>query len=332
MTTRRAVLFFSACIAATLFVPPLRGDNVRGPLAGTFSLSGRVAESGASTISLNLEDLAAVVPDGDMRFIQGVSIRIDVPESVQYYGDSFALYLYRRISPEPADGIRTYRGERLVFKPFAFMNRVEIQVPLRKQHTLVASPDITLIRETLTADDFPLLITILPVMKGIPQSLSRAQFPVTVRPLFADEGSLRLRAEIPEGIAPGLLTVKIDGKDVAYPAEEYLLPAGMHQLTVSSAAFQPVQLSFGIERGRTTELAVPLVPLRPELLIEAPADTVIFLDGARVEPSARKFAVSPGSHTVVFKLGDQQVSRRFDVEPGKLYKISLFLDISIQER
>jgi len=41
--------------------------------------------------------------------------------------------------------------------------------------------------------------------------------------------------------------------------------------------------------------------------------------------------VTEGQHTVIIREGDYSLTKKFSVERGKSYKVSLFLDILVQE-
>ena len=64
----------------------------------------------------------------------------------------------------------------------------------------------------------------------------------------------------------------------------------------------------------------------------APESATIYLDGQRYIPSVHKaIEVVAGEHVVLIQLGDYAISRRFTVENGKGYTISLLLDIIVEE-
>ncbi len=90
--------------------------------------------------------------------------------------------------------------------------------------------------------------------------------------------------------------------------------------------------SFVISRGNTTKLDITMEQLLPTVIFEAPEGSEIILDGEKIDLLASKvLKIKPGDHVVRMKLGDYSLSKKFTIDAEKKYKISLFLDILIQE-
>jgi hypothetical protein len=70
----------------------------------------------------------------------------------------------------------------------------------------------------------------------------------------------------------------------------------------------------------------------PKIVFEAPDTAEIFLDGQKLDGLPKKpMSVTEGEHTVIMRVGNYSLTKKFSVERGRSYKISLFLDISVQE-
>jgi hypothetical protein len=316
------LLWFAPCPAAA--------EAVRGPTVAVLDVSG--AADGPVYADFRVEQLVGIRLSGVNQFWRGVELEIRIPEALRQYRNSFALYLYQGVSPKPQEGRRSYEGTRIAFSALPGIRVLYVRIPLRRDHGLREEVDTVLVESVVPDTRFPLLFTVLPVMKGIPRSVSQADLRLTARPVFSDQGGLQLDVTLPPGVEEEDVRVQVDGRSVDYPAELYVLPTGMHELTVNTEGLQGESLAFGIERGAVTELSVSLEQPSPGVIIEAPELVEVYLDGERRRsPVGRLIPLEPGQHTVVVVLGDYRLSRRFTVAPGKNYKISLLLDILVVE-
>ena len=91
-------------------------------------------------------------------------------------------------------------------------------------------------------------------------------------------------------------------------------------------------ISFGISKGERTVLNLEMEKAVSFLVVEAPGNTGVFYDGEKLPfPAQNRFEVQEGEHILLFRLGDYKLSKKIEVAPGKTYKISLLLDILMQE-
>ena len=132
---------------------------------------------------------------------------------------------------------------------------------------------------------------------------------------------------------PGLpYSLTIDGQQVIPDSAGFELSAGIHTLSITSNHYEEVNKTFGIGKGQTTMVEIALKRLVPTLIFEAPDTAQIFLDGQKLDPVPTKpLPVTEGSHTVIIRVGNYSLTKKFAVERGRSYKVSLFLDILVQE-
>ena len=168
-------------------------------------------------------------------------------------------------------------------------------------------------------------------MKGIPSYISNSTFSIKAYPLVEDKGILSLEVIFPDENQDPVF-IYLDEKKLPWPIKNYPIRTGLHHLSIESEYFKKEYLTFGIEKGKLTECKIELVRLVPKLTIEAPENTIIFLDGEKIDIlPGEVINISEGEHIVLFKLGDYKLSRNFSVSRGKTFKISLLLDILIQD-
>jgi hypothetical protein len=301
----------------------LVADSIRGSLAATLTIPG--TDSSVES-EIKIEELLALSMPDDRRFIRGIEIELTIPAEIQQLRDSFAIYLFRNVSPQPEASRASYRGTRLTFEVLPFRRKVYIHLPFSGSGT--ASPD-TIIVQGGDPSSFPLLLTILPVMKGIPDRIYSIPIRVKAYPILEDKGVADIDVLTPEGDSADV-TIRIDGKRAA-PGET-LLDIGLHNLEITSGSYHPVSQSFTVTQAQITSVTIELIVLSPQVTFQAPEGALLFLDGDPVplDPGIPQ-PIEAGEHTVLFNLGDYILSKKFVVEGGKTYEISLFLDILIHE-
>ena len=187
--------------------------------------------------------------------------------------------------------------------------------------------------ELVTSADFPLVLTVLPVMKGIPTDLYTSDFAVRAKPVFANAGlvSISITAENGEALFEDP-EITINDSLVEFPADGLRLEPGIHALEVSAKGYEPFESSFAVQKGSVQTVSAVLRTARPKVYFEGPDASLVFLDGKRIDYAPGKpVFMEPGEHIVVFQIGDYSLSKKFSIQGGKSYKISLFFDILLKE-
>jgi hypothetical protein len=177
---------------------------------------------------------------------------------------------------------------------------------------------------------------LMPAIKGLPEDLENAVFQVRAKPIYADEGRMKLSFKWAEGLDQASpLSVTVDESETAVPREGIVLKPGTHSLRVSGPAVRDVFQTFTVAQARTTELSVELQDVTPRLYLEFPEKTKIQieLDGKALgaKEAREAIALSPGEHSVSFSVGDYSIQRRIQVQRGKSYRVSFLIDVKIAE-
>jgi hypothetical protein len=290
-------------------------------------------ENGAlpsESLPVHLEDNWGIVLGEDYEFLRGVEIRVDLPKEVSLYTGTYAVFVYKKVNPTPEVNKTSYQGSLLFFKVVEERRRLFIQIPLGSSSGFTNAPDTYIHKTPLAASDFPLLFAVLPIMKGIPEQAMKALFHAEVHPLFKNMGKLLI--SLPDEESPGPeIRVFVDEKAQTYAAKGILLEPGVRKVRVEKPGFASFDASIGIERGQTAVLKVSFPVKQTSLRINAPSGTRAFLDGKAIALENMEIPVEAGEHTLSMKLGDYQTSKRFSVETGRTYSVSLYLDIFINE-
>ncbi len=310
---------------------PVFCDNIRGDVVKNIILSDSNIKD-KNEFVMSIEDVFAVSIDKDSDFIRGFELSVKVPAVLRNYGNSFAFILYRQITPEIKSGIGTYYGKKYYSFILPETARFFIRIPYGQQLENETDPYTTVVSEIIEQDDLPVMVTVLPMMKGFPSSLYESSFSVSVTPVLRETGNLSVTAKIPDGMDSSELTIRVDGREVSDYSHELVLASGPHSLTAEIPGGKNISRNFTVSTGRTTSVNLEIEALESYADIEVPENTSVFLDGTKIETGSEgRFLIEPGEHTVVFMISDYKISKKFTVLPGKNCKISLFLDIFVED-
>ena len=317
-------LFLAGCLIS------LPAESIRGFLSGTLDLSHQKIND--QTFTLGLEEMVALVPGERGRFLKGAELTLQIPAPLRGQADGFILLIYKRVSPAPSGEIRHYQGVEAAH--FVLPNRPRFYVNFTVGSlggTMGPSgPDTLNIAETIHPDEFPLLLSLISLSKGIPRDIEGNPLTIKAAPAWNNLGALILDVSNPELSAEDLV-LKIDGK--VHPwSQELLLPEGMHLVTLGAPGYGEESVTIAIQKAQTASLGMTLRRQAASLVFEAPKDAVVFLNGEQVALGPGKSVpAEPGTHTVTMLLNDYRISKQFQLNPGQTLKLSLFLDILIQD-
>ncbi|MBI9104755.1 MAG: hypothetical protein JEY99_20230 [Spirochaetales bacterium] len=316
----KKTLLFALVTILTLF--SVSAESIRGNTVKLLDLSN---ESDLSTeYALGIEQFLGLEVGEKADFLEGFEISVKIPGPLQQYGDSFILMLYGNVSPEPVEGIvKNYQGVELAHKILS--SRARQYLDFGMVGVSGGSSELP----KLSPYDFPMTLMLLPMSKGVPSALDANPFELKVTPRWKNLGGLILDSplETLEGIS-----LWIDDEMVNYTGQKLILSSGIHKLSARLDGFIDLNLNFAIKAGGFTNLQLPFQPKTSSVSFSAPERCIIYFDGNRLDfPLESEVNTDEGEHSVLFKLGDYQISKQFTVIGGKDYEISLFLDILVQE-
>jgi hypothetical protein len=307
---------------------PLHGENLRVSVAGTLNISPAGREE---AISLSYIDSALIRLGQDLRFLKGVELELTAPQSYLAHRGSLAVALYADLDKPPEPGVSDLQGRQISFEPMPNKIQIIYQIPLRAGHGLRTTPYVSLLTDIIPPESFPVLIRIMPVIKGLSDEVEAMRFRLTAKPIFSDEGAIKIIARYPEQLPGKPFTVYIDGEVIEKPQEERILREGEHQLLILSNDYRREDRRFLVERGKILDLTIDLQDATPLVFFEAPEDSRIFFDGIPLENIRKPHPAEPGLHEVKFQVSDYSIVRAIQLQKGKNYKIALSVDLTISE-
>jgi len=320
---------FTCTILALLLSPVLWGEQIRGLVVQEVCVPSDAAFE--RTVEISLEEAAVLSLEEETPFLEGIRVELHLSNELKKYFDSYALAIYKNLSPRPRTAVRFYSGERAFFQYLPYLNRIYILIPLEKLRTEEPLPVATYrLENPVRRSDFPLLITMVPLAKGIPTAITDKKFYFSIKPLLAKKGFVTLVLHFPPGLEGEEVDLLVDDEKIAFPVQRQELSSGIHQLQVVSSSFKEVHTSFAVESGKTTVVDLYLEETISQLTIEAPLGAELYLDGEKLS-NPFPIAISEGTHLVRAKIADHSVSKKFSVQKGKHYHLSIIFDIIINE-
>jgi hypothetical protein len=298
-------------------------ENIRGKVAGTAVPTGE-------PVSFKPEELVVLQTEPVSRFQGGLELRMQIPPSLRRYQNSFALLIYRDVDPVPTTENRSYSGTRTYMRLLPGREGMYVRIPFAANHQITGDALTDVLPVPVDPGDFPLIVTVLPVMKGIPDSAFREILTIGTTPIWKNEGSLSLNITNPSDDPEELITAYIDGREVEI-GEVLNVEAGLHRVRIDSSQAQTVEKTVAVEPGEQLIVDLKLDYRLPELTVNIPEGAVVLLDGEPLSGPGPITAVDirPGEHTVTYRLGELDVSRAFTVGPGAKISIDLVIEIDI---
>ncbi len=312
-------------LLAVLFTMSAQAENIRGRIAGTLESDGpEVVFSPEELVIIN----SGIIPD----FQEGIEIRLQIPEALKRYQNSFALLIFHNITPYPENNNRSYNGTRAYMRLLPSRDSAFIRIPFSDHHGIGSDALTDVLPVPVEARQFPLMVTILPVMKGIPDSAFLEKLSISAVPLWKNEGALTVDITNLSGDTEEIVTVTVDSNEIT-PGEKVTLPAGIHRVRVTSTHAPTVEKVIAIEPGQQLSLDLSLDYRPPELTVNIPDGAFILLDGEAVntDNSVIILETKPGNHIITYSLGNLEVNRSFTIRPGGKVTINLIIDIEIVE-
>ena len=288
-------------------------------------------DKNSGPLSLNYNESCLVSMAGDARFLRGIELDIAAPQRWPAYQGSLALAIYSNLDRQPAIGVADLEGKQIAFEPLPGKLQIVYQIPTSASSGLKSSPYAKALGTAALPSSFPLLVRIMPVVKGMSEEQERMVFQISVKPILSDEGIIKLKFHYPEQLKGKPFTVLVDDVLIPDPSGELLLKQGEHHLAVLSEDYRNESRLFAVERAKTLELNIALQDPTPLLIFEAPQNARIFLDNAPVFPGKDPLPVEPGLHEVKINLGDYTITKTFIAQRGKNYTIPLAVDINVIE-
>lgn len=277
------------------------------------------------------ESLALKLPE-DKTFIEGIEIKLDIPEAIAYWQDCVACSVYNKISPAPAEKQIDYSGTRQFVSTLPGRLSWVLQIPLKKENSFRQNQYTTLVDSVVDFTDGIIFVRLQPVMKGVPEEAMESKIKFTVQPVLSDKGELKLTLSTAENRKPENTTIYVDDKLVTLSKSgKIFLDKGVHNLSVISNSYRNEVRTLRIDRAKTTELQIELKSIEPSIFVSAPEGTKTFIDDKAFTSLGKETYIEEGEHRIRFTVGDYEIVRTINAIKGKTYKVNCSVDLTITE-
>jgi|GEM_PF-588952 len=315
------LFFFSISSIGSLY-----SENIRGRIAGTLQID-------EPAVEFKPEEQVIIKSDKPSAFQEGIEIQVIVPSLLRDFRNSFALMIYKDISPDPNENLNEYSGTKIHMELIPARERVFVRIPFNKTDEITGDALTSVLSIPVNSEQFPLLLSVLSIMKGIPDVAFSEKFIISAVPIWKNEGSLTVTTTNSSGDSEEIIEVSVDRTSIGLN-KTVRLPAGIHKVRIASTHAPVIEETITLEPGEEKTLDFELDYKLPELTIHIPQGAITRLDGELIDfdETVKVIEVYPGDHLISYTLGELEVSRNFTVQPGSELTISLFADVEITER
>jgi len=284
-----------------------------------------------TTAKLGINDGLGIELPEDLTFIEGLELKMDIPEAVAYWMDSVACSVYANIKPTPKSSQIDYSGTRAYVSTLPGKLSWVLQIPFKKENSIKSNKYTTKVDTIVQPQNNFVFIRLQPVMKGVPEETSNAIIPITIKPILTNKGMLDLSLSSADKNTQ-TCSVFIDDNIVDISSSnKVMLDTGVHNISIISEAYRNEVRTVRIDQAKITKLTGEMKSIEPTLLITAPEGTKILFDDQPCTEIGSEFQISEGEHKIKFTIGDYEIVRTITAIKGKTYKANFSLDLEISE-
>jgi len=310
------------------FYSRLQAESFRTLVSGSVEVSTGQTDT---VVPIGINGAVIINLGDDTRFLKGVEIELTAPQSWLPYRGSLVMIIYNKINPQTADGLADIDGSRIAFEPLPSRLRIIYDIPIRQHHGLRATTSVTIPTNIVQPASFPIIFRLMQISKGLPDDFEKLTFNLTAKPILSDEGAVRIIPRYPSQLRNRPFTVLIDDTVIPNISDQVFLREGEHHLVVVSDDYRNESRRFVIEKGKTIDLTIELQDPSPIIIFEAPQNAQIYLNNNLIPRGRESVTVNPGQHEVKFHVSDYTITRTLNVQRGKTYRVSLAVDLAVQE-
>lgn len=307
----------------------LHAETFRVSKMHTVQIQQSATSEATAKVGIN-EALAIFVP-AERDFIEGIEIKMDIPDTVAEWMDSVACSVYDKVKPLPSTAQIDYSATRQYVSTLPGRLSWVLQIPFTANNSLKTNKYITKMDAVPDLSQNVVFLRLQPVMKGIPEETLNAKIGVTVKPILKNQGMLEINlSSVKNG---DTVSIFVDDKSIPFKgdSQKTLLDTGVHNISIISEEYRNEHRTVRIDQAKTTTLSVDMKSIDPTLIILAPEGAVITLDGERCNSIGTEFPISTGEHKIRFKIGEYEIIRTINVIKGKTYTANFEVDLQISE-
>lgn len=316
------LIFFS--ISAFLSAETFRVSKMH-----TLEIQQDINSEAKAILGIN-ESLAIFLPT-DKEFIEGIEIKMDIPDTIAEWMDSVACSVYDNVKPKPSTTQIDYSANRQFVSTLPGRLSWVLQIPFIKNNSFKENKYTTKMDTIPNLSQNIIFIRLQPIMKGIPEETSNSKIKITVKPIFLNKGKLNLKLNSKEELQP--CSIYIDDKSVPFSekTQDIILDTGIHNISIISETYRNEVRTVRIDQAKTTSLLVEMKSIEPTLIVIAPEGANVTLDNEDFTNFNTEIPISEGEHKINFSIGNYEISKTINVIKGKTYTANFTIDVEISE-
>ena len=324
-------LLFTALSAASLYA-----ETFRVAKCHVLELKEDPAYSASEKIGLN-DALTIRIPE-ERLFLEGIEIKMEIPEETATWRDCCGVYVYDGIRPTPTPQQIDFSGSKIFFGVLPGKLSWVLQIPLTQNAQFKTDQYTKTIEKIPSAQGNFVFVRLQQIMKGVPDEVMNSKITFTVRPILSDKGLIKLKLtypELPEGAASTSDSVTVFVDNVPYLTADVekgiIMETGIHNISVISENYRTEVRKVRIDQAKKIEVPVELKSIEPSVIITAPEGAKVYLDEEPFESLGKETLLEEGDHRIRCKIGDYEILRTVSVVKGRTYRVNLTVDLQIEE-
>lgn len=338
LTFVKRKVIFSLLFTAFFFAPfILSAETFRVGQCHVVNLKEETDFSAVKKLGLN-DSIAIYLPE-ERLFLEGIEIKMDIPEETAMWRDCCGAYVYDGIRPAPSEQQIDFTGNKIFFGVLPGKLSWVLQIPLTQNASFKTNQYTKTIEKIPSAQGNFVFVRLQQVMKGVPDEVMNSKITFNVRPILSDKGLVTIGFEYPQSESQSEteeipnITVFVDNAPYSQQAvaEGLLLTSGIHNVSVISENYRTEVRKVRIDQAKKSELLIELKSIEPTVIITAPEGAIVYLDDQLFESLNKEFVLTEGDHKVRCVIGDYEIVRTLSVSKGRTYKVNLTVDLQISE-
>lgn len=338
LTFVKRKVIFSLLFTAFFFAPfILSAETFRVGQCHIVNLKEETDFSAVKKLGLN-DSIAIYLPE-ERLFLEGIEIKMDIPEETAMWRDCCGAYVYDGIRPAPSEQQIDFTGNKIFFGVLPGKLSWVLQIPLTQNASFKTNQYTKTIEKIPSAQGNFVFVRLQQVMKGVPDEVMNSKITFNVRPILSDKGLVTIGFEYPQSENQSEteeipnITVFVDNAPYSQQAvaEGLLLTSGIHNVSVISENYRTEVRKVRIDQAKKSELLIELKSIEPTVIITAPEGAIVYLDDQLFESLNKEFVLTEGDHKVRCVIGDYEIVRTLSVSKGRTYKVNLTVDLQISE-
>ena len=248
-------LIFSLLLTA-LASAFLYSETFRVAQCHVLELKEDVNYTASKKIGLN-DALSIRIPE-ERLFLEGIEVKMEIPEETATWRDCCGAYVYDGIRPNPSEQQIDFSGNKIFFGVLPGKLSWVLQIPLTPDAQFKTNQYTKTIEKIPSAAGNFVFLRLQQIMKGVPDEVLNSKITFTVRPILSDKGLIKVKLEYPalenknEAGATDTVTVFVDNDP--YPTQDMqkglVLPTGLFAESATTAT--PCRCRYSVDNQKLT--------------------------------------------------------------------------------